>query len=149
MAPTMTTRNAGRRTAATRDRRTGGQTGRGGGRTKEQTGRFGRRTGDQGSRRGDRAYTDRFHELARLVPHLVTPKTKRIKRYIYGLALQIHEMVAATEPSIIQSVILKVGVLIDEAIRNGSLKKSGEKRGDGEDSSKEGNVKGDNKRART
>ncbi|GKF09139.1 hypothetical protein Tco_0043363 [Tanacetum coccineum] len=54
MAPTMTTRNAGRRTAATRDRRTGGQTGRGGGRTKEQTGRVGRRTGDQGSRRGDR-----------------------------------------------------------------------------------------------
>ncbi|GJW49948.1 hypothetical protein Tco_0091299 [Tanacetum coccineum] len=31
MAPTMTTRNVGRRTAATRDGRTGGQTGRGGG----------------------------------------------------------------------------------------------------------------------
>jgi hypothetical protein len=26
------------------------------------------------------AYTDRFHELARLVPHLVTPKSKRIDR---------------------------------------------------------------------
>ncbi|GJS28024.1 putative reverse transcriptase domain-containing protein [Tanacetum coccineum] len=26
------------------------------------------------------AYTDRFHELARLVPHLVTPENKRIKR---------------------------------------------------------------------
>nr|GEX44543.1 reverse transcriptase domain-containing protein [Tanacetum cinerariifolium] len=26
------------------------------------------------------AYTDRFHELARLVPHLVTPKGKRIER---------------------------------------------------------------------
>ncbi|GJZ10186.1 reverse transcriptase domain-containing protein [Tanacetum coccineum] len=32
------------------------------------------------------AYTDRFHELARLVPHLVTPKNRRIERYVYGLA---------------------------------------------------------------
>ncbi|GKA91870.1 reverse transcriptase domain-containing protein [Tanacetum coccineum] len=29
---------------------------------------------------GYAAYTDRFHELARLVPHLVTPKSKRIER---------------------------------------------------------------------
>nr|GEW66146.1 putative reverse transcriptase domain-containing protein [Tanacetum cinerariifolium] len=36
------------------------------------------------------AYTDRFHELAKLVPHLVTPKSSRIKRYINGLAPQIH-----------------------------------------------------------
>ncbi|GKD71802.1 hypothetical protein Tco_1325892 [Tanacetum coccineum] len=43
MAPTMTMRNAGRRTAAPRGGRTGGQTGRGGG-----------RTGDQGDRRGGR-----------------------------------------------------------------------------------------------
>ncbi|GKD64574.1 reverse transcriptase domain-containing protein, partial [Tanacetum coccineum] len=28
------------------------------------------------------AYTDRFHELAKLVPHLVTPELSRIKRYI-------------------------------------------------------------------
>ncbi|GKF04673.1 hypothetical protein Tco_0035341 [Tanacetum coccineum] len=32
------------------------------------------------------AYTDRFHELARLVPHLVTPESRMIKRYVYGLA---------------------------------------------------------------
>nr|GEV98889.1 putative reverse transcriptase domain-containing protein [Tanacetum cinerariifolium] len=29
---------------------------------------------------GHAAYTDRFHELARLVPHLVNPENKRIKR---------------------------------------------------------------------
>nr|GFC87463.1 reverse transcriptase domain-containing protein [Tanacetum cinerariifolium] len=29
---------------------------------------------------GHSAYTDRFNELARLVPHLVTPKSRRIKR---------------------------------------------------------------------
>nr|GFD31527.1 reverse transcriptase domain-containing protein [Tanacetum cinerariifolium] len=29
---------------------------------------------------GHAAYTDRFHELAKLVPHLVTPEFKRIDR---------------------------------------------------------------------
>nr|GEW59010.1 reverse transcriptase domain-containing protein [Tanacetum cinerariifolium] len=38
---------------------------------------------------GHAAYTDRFHELARLVPHLVTPKNRMIERYVYGLAPQI------------------------------------------------------------
>ncbi|GKA50814.1 hypothetical protein Tco_0743887 [Tanacetum coccineum] len=38
-------------------------------------------------RAGHAAYTDRFYELARLVPHLVTLENKRIERYIYGLAL--------------------------------------------------------------
>ncbi|GKA59685.1 reverse transcriptase domain-containing protein [Tanacetum coccineum] len=70
---------------------------------------------------GHSAYTNQFYELARLVPHLVTPETKRIERYIYGLAPQI--------------------------LRNGSLKRSGVRRGDGVESSKEGNVKDDNKRA--
>ncbi|GJS92248.1 putative reverse transcriptase domain-containing protein [Tanacetum coccineum] len=80
---------------------------------------------------GHAAYMDRFHELTRLVPHLVTPENKRIERYIYGLAPQIHEMVAAMEPTTIQSVVLKAGVLTDEAIRNGFLKKNPKKRGDG------------------
>ncbi|GKB74983.1 reverse transcriptase domain-containing protein [Tanacetum coccineum] len=47
---------------------------------------------------GHSAYTNRFHELARLVPHLVTPEIRKIERYVYGLAPQIHGMVAATEP---------------------------------------------------
>nr|GEV97370.1 reverse transcriptase domain-containing protein [Tanacetum cinerariifolium] len=33
-------------------------------------------------------YTDRFHELAKLVSHLVTLKSKRIEMYINGLAPQ-------------------------------------------------------------
>nr|GEW91220.1 hypothetical protein [Tanacetum cinerariifolium] len=48
---------------------------------------------------GHAAYADRFHELARLVPHLVTPKSRKIESYVYGLALQIRGMVAATEPN--------------------------------------------------
>ncbi|GKE66412.1 putative reverse transcriptase domain-containing protein [Tanacetum coccineum] len=47
---------------------------------------------------GHATYTDRFHELARLVPHLVTPKSRKIERYMYGLASQIRGMVAAMKP---------------------------------------------------
>ncbi|GKF92452.1 reverse transcriptase domain-containing protein, partial [Tanacetum coccineum] len=71
------------------------------------------------------AYTDRFHELARFVPHLVTPETKRIERCIYGLAPQIHGMVVATKPLMIQNAILKAVVLTDETVRNRSLKRTG------------------------
>ncbi|GKE18013.1 putative reverse transcriptase domain-containing protein [Tanacetum coccineum] len=98
---------------------------------------------------GHAAYTDRFHELARLVPHLVTPKNKRIERYIYGLASQISGMVAVTEPATIQKAMQKAHTLIDEAIRNGSLKKNIEKRGNGGEPSRDRNVKDDNKRSRT
>ncbi|GJV80230.1 putative reverse transcriptase domain-containing protein [Tanacetum coccineum] len=91
---------------------------------------------------GHAAYTDRFHELARLVPHLVTPEGKRIERYVYGLALQIRGMVAATEPKTIQKAVQIAGTLTDEALRNGSIKKNPKKRGNGGEPSK------DNKRTR-
>ncbi|GKC42980.1 reverse transcriptase domain-containing protein, partial [Tanacetum coccineum] len=97
-------------------------------------------------------YTDRFHELARLVPHLVTPENKRIERYIYGLALQIRTMVAATEPITILSVVLKTGMLTDEAIRNEALKKNAKKRGNnGESEVRDGmcRVRDSTKRSRT
>ncbi|GKD66543.1 reverse transcriptase domain-containing protein [Tanacetum coccineum] len=63
---------------------------------------------------GHAAYTNQFHELAWLVPHLVIPKNKRIERYIYGLAPHIRGMVATTEPTTIQSTVLKVRVLTKE-----------------------------------
>ncbi|GKE19616.1 hypothetical protein Tco_1427193, partial [Tanacetum coccineum] len=55
------------------------------------------------------AYNDRFHDLARLVPHLVTPE--------------------ATEPKTIQKSMQIASTLTDEALRNGSIKKNPEKRG--------------------
>ncbi|GJR33022.1 putative reverse transcriptase domain-containing protein [Tanacetum coccineum] len=58
-------------------------------------------------------------------------------------------MVAATEPTTIQKVVQKAGTLTDEAIRNGSLKKNTEKRGNGGEPSRDRNVKDDNKRSRT
>ncbi|GJY66585.1 hypothetical protein Tco_0468823 [Tanacetum coccineum] len=88
-----------------------------------------------------------FHELARLVPHLVTPESRMIERYVYGLALQIRGMVAATEPKTIQKVVQISSALTDEAMRNGSIKKV-EKRGNVGETSKDKNGRDDNKRTR-
>nr|GEY85033.1 putative reverse transcriptase domain-containing protein [Tanacetum cinerariifolium] len=68
---------------------------------------------------GHAAYTDRFHELAR--------------------------MVAATKPTTIQKAMC---TLTDAAIRNGSFNKNPKKKGNGREPSKDRNVKDDNKRTR-
>ncbi|GKF64240.1 putative reverse transcriptase domain-containing protein, partial [Tanacetum coccineum] len=96
---------------------------------------------------GHAAYTNRFHELARLVPHLVTPESRTIERYVYGLALQIRRMVKATELKTMQKAVHISGALTDEAVRNGSIKKV-EKRGNVGEPSKDKNGKDDNKRTR-
>ncbi|GKD15482.1 putative reverse transcriptase domain-containing protein [Tanacetum coccineum] len=66
-------------------------------------------------------YTDRFHKLAKLVPHLVTPESSRIKR---------------------------AGILTDEAVSCGILTKGNEKRKGVEESSKHGSRRNDDKRAK-
>ncbi|GJV81116.1 uncharacterized mitochondrial protein-like protein [Tanacetum coccineum] len=50
-------------------------------------------------------YTDRFHELAKLVPYLVTPESARIKRYMARLAPEIRGMLKATQPATIQRYV--------------------------------------------
>ncbi|GJT68438.1 putative reverse transcriptase domain-containing protein [Tanacetum coccineum] len=72
---------------------------------------------------GHVVYTDRFHELARLVPHLVTPDSRKIERYVYGLAPQIRGMVVAMEPKTMQKAVQISSALTIEAVRNGSIKK--------------------------
>ncbi|GJW74823.1 putative reverse transcriptase domain-containing protein [Tanacetum coccineum] len=78
--------------------------------------------------RGHRAEIGRFHELAKLVPHLVTPESVRIKRYVAGLAPEIRGILKVTQPTTIQDAILRAGILTDEAISCGTLSKSNEKR---------------------
>ncbi|GJX40817.1 putative reverse transcriptase domain-containing protein [Tanacetum coccineum] len=99
-------------------------------------------------RAGHVAYTDRFHKLARLVPHLVTIESMMIERYVYGLALQIRMMVAAIEPKTIQKAVQIFGALTDEVVRNGLIKKV-EKRGNMREPSKDKNGRDDNKSTRT
>ncbi|GJT34252.1 putative reverse transcriptase domain-containing protein [Tanacetum coccineum] len=94
------------------------------------------------------AYTDRFHELAKLVPHLVTPESTRIKRYVAGLVPKIRGMLKATQPTIIQNAILRAGILTDKAISYGTLSKSNEKRKAVEETGKSGGSWRDKKKAK-
>ncbi|GKD90532.1 putative reverse transcriptase domain-containing protein [Tanacetum coccineum] len=94
------------------------------------------------------AYTDRFHELAKLVPHLVTLESSRIKRYIAGLALEIRGMLRATQPTIIENAILMAGILTDEAVSCSTLTKGNEKRKVVEETSKPGGSWKDSKKAK-
>ncbi|GKC50040.1 putative reverse transcriptase domain-containing protein, partial [Tanacetum coccineum] len=94
------------------------------------------------------AYTDRFHELAKLVPHLVTPESSRIKRYIHRLAPQIRGMLRATQPTTIQSAILTAGILTDEAVCCGTLTKGNDKRKEMVESSRQGSTWKDNKKSK-
>ncbi|GKE63889.1 hypothetical protein Tco_1514256 [Tanacetum coccineum] len=71
------------------------------------------------------AYTDMFHELAKLVPHLVTPKSSRIK-----------------------SAILMAGILTDEVVRCGTLTKGNDKKKEMKESSRQGSTWKDNKKSK-
>ncbi|GKA21324.1 hypothetical protein Tco_0701313, partial [Tanacetum coccineum] len=75
-------------------------------------------------------------------------ESRMIERYAYGLAPQIRGMVAATEPKTIQKAVQISSALIDEAVRNGSIKKV-KKRGNVGEPSKDKNGRDDNKRTRT
>ncbi|GKA76094.1 hypothetical protein Tco_0782472 [Tanacetum coccineum] len=68
-------------------------------------------------------YTTRFHELAKLVPHMVPLEDKRIDRYIWGLAPDLKGMVTFENPSTIQSVVVLANRLTNVAIRSGVSKK--------------------------
>ncbi|KAI3725265.1 hypothetical protein L1987_65046 [Smallanthus sonchifolius] len=80
-------------------------------------------------------YTDRFNELAILVPHMVTPEHKRVERYLWGLAPQIRSMVTSSNPVDAKNATILAFKLRDDAVRNelfvrkeNEEGKSGEKR---------------------
>nr|GEX85663.1 hypothetical protein [Tanacetum cinerariifolium] len=75
---------------------------------------------------GHAAYTDRFHELARL----------------------IRGMVAAMEPTTIQKAVQIASTLTDEALRNGLINKNPENSGKAGEPSKDRNKRDNNKRTR-
>ncbi|GKD60583.1 reverse transcriptase domain-containing protein [Tanacetum coccineum] len=68
--------------------------------------------------------------------------------YIAGLAHEIQGMLRATQPTTIQSAILRAGILTDEAVSYGTLTKGNEKRKRVEESSKQEGGRNDNKRSK-
>nr|GFC74877.1 hypothetical protein [Tanacetum cinerariifolium] len=67
-------------------------------------------------------YTARFHELARLVPHMVTPESQRVNRYIRGLAPEIKAHVTSSQPATIQGAVeTRRGQMIRTEIEEGMI----------------------------
>ncbi|GJT53250.1 putative reverse transcriptase domain-containing protein [Tanacetum coccineum] len=95
------------------------------------------------------AYIDRFHELAKLVQHLVTLESSVLWRYIVRTGSWIRGMLRATQPTTIQNAILRAGILTDEAVSCGTLTKGSDKIKGVEESSKTRGSWKDNKKAKT
>nr|GEX61357.1 putative reverse transcriptase domain-containing protein [Tanacetum cinerariifolium] len=68
-------------------------------------------------------YTARFHELARLVPHMVTPESQRVNRYIRGLAPKIKAHVTSSQPTTIQGAVSMANRLTTDGIKDGILRR--------------------------
>ncbi|GKA52356.1 hypothetical protein Tco_0745552 [Tanacetum coccineum] len=68
-------------------------------------------------------YTARFHELAKLVPHMVTPESQCVNRYIWGLAPEIKPHVTSSKPATIQGAVSMAKRLTIDGIKDGLFKK--------------------------
>ncbi|GKC30950.1 putative reverse transcriptase domain-containing protein [Tanacetum coccineum] len=68
-------------------------------------------------------YTARFHELARLVPHMATPEIQRVNRYIWGLAPEIKAHVTSSKPATIQGAVSMANRLTTDGIKDELFKK--------------------------
>ncbi|KAI3819610.1 hypothetical protein L1987_13451 [Smallanthus sonchifolius] len=74
------------------------------------------------------AYTTRFHELSLLVPHMVTPLSRCIEKYIGGLPRQIQDTVLGRNPAILEDAIRLSATLTDNHVKAGTLTKKGSKK---------------------
>ncbi|XP_022007754.1 uncharacterized protein LOC110907027 [Helianthus annuus] len=79
------------------------------------TGRNGH--GDSSGGNLNQGYTQRFHDLSRVIPYLMTPEFKRIERYIWGLAPEIRSMVTVANPTTITQVVTLAVSLTENAVR--------------------------------
>ena len=68
------------------------------------------------------SYNDRFHDLANLCPHMVTPDYKSIDMYIAGLPEQIQSVVTSARASTIHEAMKFANTLRDQAVKQGKFK---------------------------
>ncbi|KAI3754911.1 hypothetical protein L1987_54703 [Smallanthus sonchifolius] len=74
------------------------------------------------------AYTTRFHELSLLVPHMVTPLSRCIEKYIGGLPRQIQDIVLRRNPATLEDAIRLSATLTDNHVKAGTLTRKGTKK---------------------
>ncbi|KAI3725351.1 hypothetical protein L1987_65137 [Smallanthus sonchifolius] len=63
------------------------------------------------------AYTNRFHELSMLVPHMVTPLSRCIEKYIGDLPRQIQDTVLGRNPASLEDAIRLAATLTDNHVK--------------------------------
>ncbi|KAI3809525.1 hypothetical protein L1987_25502 [Smallanthus sonchifolius] len=73
-------------------------------------------------------YTTRFHELSLLVPHMVTPLSRGIEKYISGLPMKIQDTVWGRNPVTLEDAIRLSATLTDNHVKAGTLFKKGSKK---------------------
>lgn len=73
------------------------------------------------------AYTNRFHNLSRLLPHMLRSTKTAIRRYIQGLPRQIRDSVTSSRPSTLESAITIAGQLNEDNVNDGVLTRKGSK----------------------
>ncbi|XP_076903181.1 uncharacterized protein LOC143558174 [Bidens hawaiensis] len=74
------------------------------------------------------AYTTRFNELSVLVPHLVTPTSRAIDKYIRGLPREIQDSVLSSSPKELGDAINLAATLTDNHVKAGTLTMKGLKK---------------------
>ncbi|GJR88431.1 hypothetical protein Tco_0212442 [Tanacetum coccineum] len=67
-------------------------------------------------------YNNRFHELSLMCPDLVTPKNKKIERYIRGLPERVKANVTSSKPASLHDAINMARELIEQAIQDKAIR---------------------------
>ncbi|GJS64668.1 hypothetical protein Tco_0679232 [Tanacetum coccineum] len=68
-------------------------------------------------------YTARFHELAKMFPHMVSTKEKKIDRYIWGLVPKIRRMITSSNLTTLQAGVGLAYRLTNDVIRSSEVPK--------------------------
>ncbi|GJS98855.1 zinc finger, CCHC-type, retrotransposon gag domain protein [Tanacetum coccineum] len=68
-------------------------------------------------------YTARFHELAKMLPHMVSTEEKKIDRYIWGLVPEIKRMIPSYNLTTLQAALGLAYRLTNDVIRSSGVPK--------------------------
>ncbi|GKA90153.1 putative reverse transcriptase domain-containing protein [Tanacetum coccineum] len=148
MPPWMRTRSAGRPVVESQGRGTGERVGRGG-RGRGPRGGNDERVDEMNGQGNSQEEFYPIHEIQKLETELWNHAMVRAGHVAYTERFhELARMVAVTEPKTMQKAVQISGALTDEAVRNRSIKKV-EKRGNMGEPSKDKNGRDDNKRTRT
>jgi len=91
-------------------------------------------------------YVSRFNNLGKLVPHLVTPMTRRMEKFVDGLPPQIRLSIKSNTFATMEELLLRTSALTEELVKTGVLKKLDNKRKEPGESSGKKPWRSDNKK---